>query len=117
MNRIPLNIRLQSLDERKDDDNANNLAKLKKMAGMPIGIYLGAFDDELNRLIELLGLSSTKAKYLYYHDIAFLISQSRFDWDVKDEAIRILSLPFKRCLDERITKNEERGKKRGKNTT
>lgn len=116
MNRIPLSIRLRRLDERKDDDNANNIAKVKQMADMPIGIYLGAFSEELDRLLKLLGLSPEKAKCLYYRDIAFLISQSRFDWDVKDEAIRILTLPFKRCLDERTTKNEERGRKRGKNT-
>lgn len=108
-NKIPLTIRLLRLEDGEPSDNAYNTAIIKEMADMPIGTYLSAFDDELDRLMELLGLSPEKAKCLYYRDIAYLISQPRYGWSVRDEAVKILALPFQRCY-------EERAKKNGKNT-
>jgi len=104
-NRIPLSERLERLEEVEANDNAYNIAIIKKMADMPIGTYLAAFGDALDRLIELLGLSPTKAKCLYYRDIAYVISKPCYDWSVKDAAVKILALPFQRYCEERTKKN------------
>jgi len=105
MNKIPLEDRFRRIEDSNTSDNAYNIAIIKKMADMPIDTYLAAFGDALDNLIELLGLSPTTAKCLYYRDIAYVISKPCYDWSVKDAAVKILALPFQRCCEERTKKN------------
>ena len=105
MNKIPLEDRFRRIEDSNTSDDAYNITTIKKMADMPIDIYLAAFGDELNKLIELLGLSPAKAKCLYYRDIAYVISKPCYDWSVKDAAVKILALPFRRYCEERTKKN------------
>ncbi|MDL2287998.1 hypothetical protein LJC32_01290 [Oscillospiraceae bacterium OttesenSCG-928-F05] len=104
MNRIPLTERLHLLNEGVDK-RAHNIAIIKEMAEMPIARYLAAFEGELERLARLLRTSPENLKDLRYRNVASIIAQSRYDWDVADEAVKILALPFKRYYEER-TKNK-----------
>ena len=111
-NRIPLSERLERLDGIDRSERANR-AEVKKMAYMPITLYLGGFPVALDRLMALLNLSPTKAKTLNYLDITRLIARINKDWSRAEEAANILALPFQRCYQERLKKLEEKEKKHG----
>jgi len=110
--RIPLSERLERIDGIDRGERANR-AEVKKMAYMPITLYLGGFPVALDRLMALLNLSPPEAKTLNYLDITRLIARAKKDRPRAEEAVNILALPFQRCYQERLKKLEGKEKKHG----
>ncbi|MDL2273307.1 hypothetical protein LJC34_01970 [Oscillospiraceae bacterium OttesenSCG-928-G22] len=103
MNRISLAERLGQLDKGINVQE-QNIAIITEMANMYIDTYLAAFEDEMHQLLELVGIAPQQAKFQSVCDIARRVEMKELDWEEKNEAVKILALPFQRFCAERIRK-------------
>lgn len=104
MKRIPLAERLGQLDEGINAQE-QNIAIIRQMANMYIDTYLAAFEDEMHQLLKLIDIAPQQAKFQSVCDIAYRTEMKELDWEQKNEAVKILALPFQRFCAERINKN------------
>lgn len=108
VNKIPLDERLKRLSKGYASDDAYNICIIRKMADVPIRIFLKDFESEYTKLINLLTLKEEEMECATYKDIAtkFYLLQKLPDTPLnnymKTEVLRILALPFLRCYERKM---------------
>lgn len=111
MNRIPLERRLERVRTGYASDREYNACAVRSFAQTPISVYLSAFADEYERLLELLSITEEEARGMTYRDTAAAVHRlfwMRGSRAKAAEAMRILALPFLRCQEERKKKYEQK---------
>jgi len=112
VNQISLDQRLNRIKAGFPSDPAFVISSIKSLARIPITVYLNAFNDEEARLYEILGMEPyDEQNELTYLKVAIRIYEMRKLPEYKElanEAIYILSLPLRRCYEERKSVYEKR---------
>lgn len=98
VNKIPLEQRLTRIKEGYPSDPDFIVSAIKSMANIPIRVYLNSFETERIRLRQILNITEEEEKEMTYKDVAIRIEKRRKD---REEAVRILAAPAKRCYEER----------------
>lgn len=98
VNKIPLEQRLTRIKEGYPGDPDFIVSAIKSMANIPIRVYLNSFEKERIRLRQILNITEEEEKEMTYKDVAIRIKKRRKD---REEAVRILAAPVKRCYEER----------------
>ncbi len=104
VNRISLVIRLDNLKNGYAANPEFNQKVIETFSSIPVCNYMASFEEENERLREILGISEEEEESLTYRDIACEINLLYRKPQRKQEtyeAMRLLTLPFKRCYEER----------------
>lgn len=104
MNRISLEKRLGNIEQGYAADPEFNSRTIQSLASIPICDYMAEFEEENERIKEILGLSQEEEARMTYRDIACEIDtlyKKSQDRQEAYEALELLTLPFRHCYEER----------------
>lgn len=106
VDKIPLAVRLERIENGYASDPKYNYSALKSWAKIPVCNYMAAFPEEKEQLGELLYLSVEELEELTYCGAARKVNESFFTAGPRRrhnaiEAMKLLALPFERYFEER----------------
>ena len=104
MNRIPLKERLGNIERGYAADPEYNSRTIQTFAATPFCEYMAAYEEENERLREILSLSEEEEAKLTYREIACEIDRLYRKPQHRQEAyeaLELLTLPFRHCYEKR----------------
>lgn len=113
---ISLNERIRRIKTGYASDPEFIISAIKSLANIKVIVFLNEFADEMMSLRKILDIAESEVKEITYKEVAERIYKIRLIPHRKleaDEAVWILSLPLRKCYEERKSVYE----KSEKNTT
>lgn len=104
LERIPLETRIENLKNGYSGHPEYIACCIKNMANAPISAYLYQFDDEKNKLAQMLRIDTEALNAMTYKEVAYLIYERLLrsvDADSLSKTADLLAAPIKYCFNER----------------